>query len=206
MNINEGDVLKIPSVDDRGKRSDPKVKPTPKPTPIDTDSPTNEDTHWWHSDIARAIVPDMITMSVDANFTFGIGSQNSPIEITILTRGEPGVVFTTSWGLGGGVNMGADIAFGSGNFTGNPKDITMDGLQGNYFYGSIGGSFGLKADVDVIYAPGEKGDWVIGKVGLGVGGPSFVAVSGGKGETGIIEFGKPLKFPINASSNNEEKK
>jgi RHS repeat-associated protein len=164
MNINEGDVLKIPSVDDKGKRSDPKVKTTP--TPIDTDSPTHTNRGW--------TVP---IGGIEANAGAGVGASAALLKFRVpndVYLAEAGLNVTlpsasltlTTTGADGTIQFGF-IHFNSNSNVSifealNKEAITIQHSIVSQYY--VGGKYTFIASDDY---NANLGGFVMGTPGMG---------------------------------------
>jgi RHS repeat-associated protein len=141
----------------------------------------------WHSNFARNLVNDSYNVGLSSNVAAFLGVGTTPVNFTLLTRGEPGLYFTPSVGgsLGTGIEGSAGITFGGGRYTGDSRNITSSMLQGH----SFGVSGGLGAIVDgsagVSYAPVDPNNPIKGggfinysaQIGVGIEGSPVTGVN-----------------------------
>lgn len=142
----------------------------------------------WNSGIARNIVKDTYSIGLSSNVSAFLGVGTTPINFTFITRGkEPGLYFTPTINaaLGTGIEGNAGVAFGSGTFTGNPRQIQSSFLQGHTVGISAGLGLAIDASAGVSYAPVDikspiKGGGFInvsGQVGVGIQGSPVTGVN-----------------------------
>ncbi|HEX8562248.1 MAG TPA: RHS repeat-associated core domain-containing protein, partial [Flavobacterium sp.] len=109
----------------------------------------------WNSDFARSRIKDQYSFGISTQAAVFLGVGNTPINFTLLTRGEQGLYYTPS--VGGSVGNGAEgsvtIAFSKGNYTGDSRDIKSSMLQGHAGGVSAGFGVAIVGSVGVSYAP-----------------------------------------------------
>jgi len=137
----------------------------------------------WNSNFARNYVSDSYSIGLSSNVAAIFGVGTTPINFTLLTRGkEPGLYFTPSVNAsqGDGIEANAGVVFGSGIYTGNPRSITSNMLQGNSYGLSVGLGLEVDASVGVSYAPTGLGNGFInasGQIGVGIEGSPVTLVN-----------------------------
>ena len=117
----------------------------------------------WNSDIARDVIPDVLSVGLTADVATFLGIGTTPINFTLMTRGESGIFFTptVNASVGSGLEANALIGLSSGNFTGNPKQLHSSMLEGFTYGVSAGLGFGPNLSVGASYAPVGNGEGII---------------------------------------------
>jgi hypothetical protein len=135
----------------------------------------------WNSNFARGMVNDSYNVGLTSNVTAFLGVGTTPINFTLLTRGqEPGLYFTptVNAAIADGIEGNAGITFGRGMYTGDPSTINSGMLQGHTFGASGGLGFIVDGSVGASYAPTGNGNGIIGisgQIGVGIeGSPASV--------------------------------
>ncbi|WP_345208766.1 RHS repeat-associated core domain-containing protein, partial [Chryseobacterium ginsengisoli] len=149
----------------------------------------------WNSMYARNIISDSYNVGLTSNVTVFLGVGTTPINFTLLTRGqEPGIYFTptVNAAIGDGVEGNVGVSFGRAMYSGDPREINSSMLQGNTYGVSGGAGLIVDGSVGVSYAPTGKGNgfWGIsGQIGLGMEGSpvSVINVQGNYQYTPIVK-------------------
>lgn len=119
----------------------------------------NDDDDWfsdvWNSAVARFLISDSYSIGLSANVAAYVGCGTTPINITLLTRGEMGIYLTptVNTSLGDGIEANAVISASRGWLTGDPRKIKGSYLQGHSLGGSVGLGLGVNGAVGFSIAP-----------------------------------------------------
>uniref|UniRef100_A0A0N4ZEB6 Ntox44 domain-containing protein n=1 Tax=Parastrongyloides trichosuri TaxID=131310 RepID=A0A0N4ZEB6_PARTI len=117
----------------------------------------------WNSPLARAIVPDKISIGMGA--------------IWLRLGKEPGVYLTPTFNVnaGYGAFVSGGFDFTASYYTGNPQDITASMLQGHTFGGMVTGGYLGSLSIGGSYSPTTSNTGFInGSVGFGLGYGVFI--------------------------------
>jgi hypothetical protein len=100
----------------------------------------------WHSNIARTFVPDIITVDVTFSAAFGVGAS-ATWTFNVITRGKDNIItgnrklsdYVTFTGMNRyGAEIDSGINGGFLNYTGNPRELTLETLAGPSYNISAG--------------------------------------------------------------------
>ena len=142
---------------------------------------TNPISDIWNSFEARLVIADTYQIGLSADVSAVLGCGTTPINFTLLTRGEPGIYFTptVNASISDGVGANAVVTFSAGWYTSDPREIKSSFLPGR----SIGGSAAAGVILDVAlsgsYSFAGNGNGFInlgGQFGFGIEGSPATAI------------------------------
>jgi len=109
----------------------------------------------WNHPLTRLIIKDSYSIGLSSNVAAFLGVGSTPLNVTLLTRGEAGIYGTPALNasVGTGIKANAGVNFSSGLYTGDPHQIKASFLQGHSVGLSVGVGFVLDASVQGSYAP-----------------------------------------------------
>ncbi len=159
---------------------------------------TNNFSLFWNSDFAREKIKDQYSFGISTNCGAIFGVNNTPINFTVLTRGEIGLYYTPSVGGSAGNGVEGSITFSGseGNYTGDPRKIKSSMLQGHTVGVSAGVGAGIVGSAGISYAmvnhrkPITAGGFinVTDQVGLGLDvGTTGVSFQGNYNYTPVVK-------------------
>jgi len=148
----------------------------------------------WNTPLVRYMISDSYNISISSKATAFMGIGTTPLNFTLLTRGEePGIYLTPGLhvDVGDGIEANVGISLGKGIYTGNPKSINSGMLEGNTFGVSVGVGAALDASIGASYAPtGDNKGFInlSGQFGIGIQGSpaSVINVQGNYQYTPIV--------------------
>ncbi|WP_145856924.1 hypothetical protein [Pedobacter suwonensis] len=144
----------------------------------------------WNGPVMRALIPDLISINVSANFVPLIGSGQT-LAINFITRGDASVSLTWSGSFRAGLHADASANLSVGRFLGDAENISLNSLLGTGYDASldleavgVGGWISPSSNPNTIVPT-----WIGASLGVGPG----AGGSGGKSETYLIYInGKPM--------------
>lgn len=110
----------------------------------------------WNGGLMRYLIPDKINVGISGDIAFFFGVGASPLNFTILTRGDPGLYLTPTFNvqLGNSIKPGEGSAtYSVGWYTGDPTKIRREMLTGHTFGGDIGLTIIEGGSVGASYSP-----------------------------------------------------
>jgi RHS repeat-associated protein len=144
-------------------------------------------TNWWHSPLARFLVPDRFGLTQSGSVGGGAEIGTS-MGLEVITRGkDAGIYFdpgnTLSLGAAFGAGGEGDLSFFSSTFTGKVSDMSLNTVVGTeaYVSGSLVDVVGVVGKVAVSFDPNPNngpvsGRWVTRSLGVAAGAKGSVGV------------------------------
>ena len=142
---------------------------------------TNPISDIWNSFEARLVIADTYQIGLSADVCAVLGCGTTPINFTLLTRGEPGIYFTptVNASISDGVGANAVVTFSAGWYTSDPREIKSSFLPGRSIGGSAAAGVILDVAVSGSYSFAGNGNGFInlgGQFGFGIEGSPATAI------------------------------